>query len=193
MSEAKTEVLRRVRQALVDIPPSETAENVKVDRSYLTTESDPEHRIVRFVERVTEYRAKVHRVDAGGLSEAIAAACARRGIQRLIVPSDLPESWLPPGVTAMRDQSLTNEQLNDSDGVLTGCALGIAQTGTIILDRGPLQGRRALTLLPDYHLCVIREDQIVGRALLQVLQAHVDLAFEGTAHARIRRGRCRRN
>jgi L-lactate dehydrogenase complex protein LldG len=52
--------------------------------------------------------------------------------------------------------------LNDADGVLTACALGIAQTGTIILDRGPGQGRRALTLLPDYHLCVIREDQIVG-------------------------------
>ncbi len=62
----------------------------------------------------------------------------------------------------LRDHSLTNEQLNDSDGVITGCALGIAQTGTIVLDGGPGQGRRALTLLPDYHLCVIREDQIVG-------------------------------
>ncbi len=57
---------------------------------------------------------------------------------------------------------LTNEEFDGSDGVLTGCALGIAQTGTIALDSGRAQGRRALTLLPDYHLCVVREDQIVG-------------------------------
>jgi L-lactate dehydrogenase complex protein LldG len=162
MSDARTEILQRVRQALGDVPTSETADDVKVDRSYLTTDSDPKSRVDRFVERVSEYRAKVHRVEANGLGAAIADACARRGVQRLIVPSDVPEAWLPPDVTTMRDVSLTNDQLNDSDGVLTGCALGIAQTGTIILDRGPNQGRRALTLLPDYHLCVIREDQIVG-------------------------------
>jgi L-lactate dehydrogenase complex protein LldG len=57
---------------------------------------------------------------------------------------------------------LTKEELDKSDGVLTSCALGIAQTGTIVLDAGEGQGRRALTLLPDYHLCIVREDQIVG-------------------------------
>jgi L-lactate dehydrogenase complex protein LldG len=62
----------------------------------------------------------------------------------------------------LRDPGLTNDQLEQSDGVLTACALGIAQTGTVVLDCGPGQGRRALTLLPDYHLCVIREGQIVG-------------------------------
>ena len=67
------------------------------------------------------------------------------------------------GIELLRDTGggLSNEQLDQSDGVLTGCALGIAQTGTIVLDGGPTQGRRALTLLPDYHLCVIRADQIV--------------------------------
>ena len=65
----------------------------------------------------------------------------------------------------MRDAArspLSNEELDRSDGVLTGCSLGISQTGTIVLDAGEGQGRRALTLLPDYHLCVVREDQIVG-------------------------------
>jgi L-lactate dehydrogenase complex protein LldG len=57
---------------------------------------------------------------------------------------------------------LTNGELDRSDGVLTGCSLGISQTGTIVLDAGEAQGRRALTLLPDYHLCVVREDQVVG-------------------------------
>jgi L-lactate dehydrogenase complex protein LldG len=162
MSEARLEILRRVRQALGDVPPAESPDDVRVDRSYLTTDPDPDHRVDRFVERVSEYRAKVHRVEAGALIQAIAAACDRRGVKKLVVPLDVPDPWIPAGVTAMRDQSLTDEQLNESDGVLTGCALGIAQTGTIILDRGPAQGRRALTLLPDYHLCVIREDQIVG-------------------------------
>ena len=164
MNEARAEVLRRVRESLGDIPPDESPEDVKVDRSYRTSDPDldPEHRVVLFVERVTEYRAKVHRVTADALGRAIAGACTRRGVDRLVVPLDVPEGWLPSGVTALRDHLLTNEQLNGGDGVLTGCTLGIAQTGTIILDRGPLQGRRALTLLPDYHLCVVREDQIVG-------------------------------
>jgi len=79
------------------------------------------------------------------------------------VPADLPDRWAPAEVELLRDTggALSNEQLDASDGVLTGCALGIAQTGTIVLDGGPAQGRRVLTLLPDYHLCVIRADQIV--------------------------------
>jgi L-lactate dehydrogenase complex protein LldG len=83
-------------------------------------------------------------------------------VRRLVVPADLPEGWAPAGVALLRDPGLTNEQLDESDGVLTGCALGIAQTGTIVLDGGPGQGRRAITLLPDYHLCVVRADQVVG-------------------------------
>jgi L-lactate dehydrogenase complex protein LldG len=77
-------------------------------------------------------------------------------------------------VELLRDTGLTNAQLDESDGVLTGCALGIAQTGTIVLDSGPLQGRRVLTLLPDYHLCVVRADQIVDlvpEAITQLDQA----------------------
>lgn len=164
MSEARAAVLGRVREALSDIPPSETPEIVKVERQYLTTDPnlDAGRRIALFVERVSEYRAQVYQVDARNLNEAIAAACSRRGIRTLVVPADLHETWIPEGITVLKDHLLTDEQLNESDGVLTGCAIGIAQTGTIVLDRGPMQGRRALTLLPDYHLCVIREDQIVG-------------------------------
>ena len=76
--------------------------------------------------------------------------------------ADVPEGWLPRDVTVLRDDHLTNDQLNSADGVLTGCALGVAPTGTIVLDHGAAQGRRALTLLPDYHLCVVRESQVVG-------------------------------
>lgn len=163
MSDARQAILERVRFALSDVPAGETPEDVRVARDYLRIDSSPaEERIARFVERVSEYRAKVHRLGARALPETIASICASRGIRRLVVPIDIPDEWIPSDLTIMRDTLLTNEQLNESDGVLTGCALGVAQTGTIILDRGPRQGRRALTLLPDYHLCVIREDQVVG-------------------------------
>jgi L-lactate dehydrogenase complex protein LldG len=163
MSDARAEILGRVRAALSDVPAGEAPGDVPVPRDYHAT--DPrghEERVACFVERVTEYRATVHRVEASDLARTIASVCASRGVRTLAVPVDLPETWSVSGVTLLRDKPLTNEQLNDADGVLTACALGIAQTGTIVLDRGPGQGRRALTLLPDYHLCVIREDQIVG-------------------------------
>ena len=83
-------------------------------------------------------------------------------MRRLVAPPDLPPGWAPPGVELLRDGGLTNEQLDAADGVLTGCALAVAQTGTIVLDGGAAQGRRALTLLPDYHLCVVQAGQIVG-------------------------------
>jgi L-lactate dehydrogenase complex protein LldG len=79
----------------------------------------------------------------------------------LVVPVDLPSEWTPAGVDLLPDEALTHAQLDESDGVLTGCALGIAQTGTIVLNGGPIQGRRAITLLPDYHLCVVFVEQIV--------------------------------
>jgi L-lactate dehydrogenase complex protein LldG len=114
---------------------------------------------------VAESEATVRRVKTDELPTAIEEALRRRGVQRLAVPPYLPADWIPEGVEALRDAArprLTKEELDASDGVLTGCALGIAQTGTIVLDSGRAQGRRALTLLPDYHLCVVREDQIVG-------------------------------
>jgi L-lactate dehydrogenase complex protein LldG len=163
MSAARDEILRRIRTALRDVPPAETPEAVPVARAY--RHSDPAPRAERlglFAERVAEYKAAVRTVTPADLPGAIAAACAARGVRRLVVPADLPEGWAPAGVDLLHDPGLTNQQLDESDGVLTACALGIAQTGTIVLDGGPGQGRRAITLLPDYHLCVVRADQVVG-------------------------------
>ena len=162
MNGSRQQILDRVRKALADVPLGETPADVRVDRSYLTADPHPDDRVDRFVERVEEYRAKVHQVEPADLPAAIARCCEARNIRRLILPTDIPDAWVPVSVTPLRDPGLNNDDLNASDGVLTGCALGIAQTGTIVLDRGPRQGRRALTLLPDYHLCVIFIDQIVG-------------------------------
>lgn len=159
---ARNEILRRIRAGLRDVPASEQPGDISIARAYrhADTPAGPEL-IERFAERVAEYKATVQRVSAAGLPAAIADACARRGVRRLVVPTDLPPEWVPAGVEPLPDTGLSHTQLDQSDGVLTGCALGVAQTGTIILDAGAAQGRRVITLLPDYHLCVIRADQIV--------------------------------
>ena len=162
-SSAREAVLGRIRSALADVPASETPDDVPVARAYRTADPSPREELLeRFVERVSEYKAVVRRVADRDLPAAIAGACAARGVRSLAVPPDLPAGWAPEGVTLLRDPGLTVAQLDGCDGVLTACALGIAQTGTIVLDGGPGQGRRALTLLPDYHLCVVRDDQVVG-------------------------------
>lgn len=160
----REEVLRRIRMALRDVPSGEQAGDVAVTRDYRHCElTDSEEVVERFAERVAEYKVNVQRVEEATLAEAIESACATHGVRRLVIPMDLPLSWLPADVELLRDEgTLTYEQLDSSDGVLTGCALGIAQTGTIILDGGAHQGRRVITLLPDYHLCVVFEDQVVN-------------------------------
>ena len=166
MPGAKETILWRIRRSTRDVPESERPEDVPVERGYRHEDDAPrEEKIERFAENVAEYDATVRRVKTAELPAAIEEALARRGVRRLVIPPYLPEEWIPDGVETLRDAArprLTNEELDASDGVLTGCALGIAQTGTIVLDSGRAQGRRALTLLPDYHLCVVGEDQIVG-------------------------------
>ena len=166
MTTAREEILRRVHRATHDVPKNERPEDISVERGYRKEDDAPREEIVeRFAERVAEYEATVHRVSETDLPREIAEALERRGIQQLVVPADLLEEWVPEGVEILRDAArspLSNEELDRSDGVLTGCSLGISQTGTIVLDAGEGQGRRALTLLPDYHLCVVREDQIMG-------------------------------
>jgi len=173
MSAAREEMLQRIRDALQDVPSGEWAEQAPLERDY-RRQDDLAHEAIadRFAERVAEYRATVHRVATTQLPAAIAAALQRRGVQRLAVPRDLPREWLPEGLEILPDHDLSTQQLNAVDGVLTGCALGIALTGTIALDSGPMQGRRALTLLPDYHLCVICADQIVATVPEGIEQLH---------------------
>jgi L-lactate dehydrogenase complex protein LldG len=160
---AREVILQRIHAALRDVPPAEQPADVAVVGTYLHSGTEPREEVVeRFVERVAEYKVTVRRIEEASLPQAIAAACAARSVQHLVIPADLPEYWLPPNIEPLQDSNtLTYEQLDKSDGVLTGCALGIAQTGTIVLDDGAYQGRRAITLLPDYHLCVVYEDQIV--------------------------------
>ncbi len=143
---AREDVLDRIRRALRDVPATESPESVPVPRDYrhASVESH-EHLIEQFIDRLVDYKAAVRRVAPAELPAAIAAACQARGVRRLAVPSDLPSDWLPRDIEVIPDDGLSHEQLDAVDGVLTGCALAIAQTGTIVLDGG----RRAGEARPD--------------------------------------------
>jgi L-lactate dehydrogenase complex protein LldG len=185
VASARETILWRIRHATRDVPESERPEDVAVERGYRhEDEASREEIVERFAENVAEYVATVRRVSTGELPGAIGEILARRGVKRLVIPPHLPKEWVPEGIEALRDAArpcLTNEELDTSDGVLTGCALGIAQTGTIVLDAGRAQGRRALTLLPDYHLCVVREDQIVGLVPEAFVKLEETVKTEGRA------------
>ncbi|MER5644625.1 LUD domain-containing protein [Streptosporangium sp. NPDC002524] len=148
-------MLSRIRSAVAGAP------EVEITRAYRTSPpADPEGTVELLAERVADYRAVVHVVEEAEVAATIAAALARRGATRLVVPDGLPPEWAPDGPVT-DDPPLSAAELDGVDGVVTGCAVAIAETGTIVLDAGPGQGRRALTLVPDYHLCVVRAGQIV--------------------------------
>ena len=160
MSEARDAILIGIRRALAG---ARDAEVPSPPRDYrLSSDLSRDDVLERFVERLSDYHAAISRTTEKDLKDAIGQACSARGATRIVIPVGLSKAWLPAGVEFLRDESLANSELDGSDGVLTACAVAIAETGTIVLDGGPDQGRRAITLLPDYHLCVLRASQIVA-------------------------------
>ncbi len=112
-------------------------------------------------ERLIDYRAAVRRATAPELAAAVGAALTQRGARRVVVPPGLDLPPLPPGIEAVPDDGLLPQDLDALDGVITGAAVAIAETGTIVLDGSPDQGRRAISLVPDYHLCIVHSAQVV--------------------------------
>jgi L-lactate dehydrogenase complex protein LldG len=176
---SRERVLGRVRAAIGRAQGAErdvAAEYAALPRGYLRAHHDPaEHDIVAlFAERAADYRAVVESVTTAALPAAIARVIADRARAGgtgawFAVPAGLPPGWLSrvadgtPGVRlAGDDPPLSALELDSCAGVVTGCALAIAETGTIVLDHGPGQGRRALTLVPDFHLVVVRHDQVAA-------------------------------
>ncbi len=156
---AREEMLGRIRTALGPSP-----EVPEVPRDYRQGGEQPsgsEELAERFCERVAEYRATVLRTSPDELERILGEACDARGSRRLLAAPGV--SWTVPGVEVEPDgPDVSVATLDDVDGALTGCALAIAETGTIVLDGSAACGRRALTLVPDHHVCVVRRDQIVA-------------------------------
>lgn len=157
MTGSRRVVLDRIRAALAaapDDPPT-------VPRDYDRTPATGPGGADRFAEAVCEYRAQVHRVDAAHIATTVADLIPPDA--PVIIPAGLPSDWVR-GLSVVTDtveNPIAVTELDAARAVVTGCALGIAASGTIVLDAGPAQGRRALTLVPDHHICVVLTDQIV--------------------------------
>jgi L-lactate dehydrogenase complex protein LldG len=156
VSTARDEILGRVRGALAGSAPTEP-----VVRAYRRGGERGAPMVDLLCERLVDYKADVRRVEEIRLQEAIAETCAAGSVSRLGVPPGLAGAWRPAGIDVVEDHDLTPRELDDLDGVLTACTLAIAETGTLVLAAGPAEGRRALTLVPDLHICVVRESQVV--------------------------------
>jgi L-lactate dehydrogenase complex protein LldG len=169
----RDEVLSRVRAALGSPPADSSGTDSLTDASpqaapgYRTLgDLDEGRRLDLLAERLADYHAAIRRTTHGGRAAAVGAALAERGVRRVVVPAGLDLlvvlQALPSDVDLIIDDDLSPQDLDAIDGVITGAAVAIAETGTIVLDGSPDQGRRAITLVPDYHLCLVRADQVVG-------------------------------
>ncbi|WP_042388139.1 LutC/YkgG family protein [Streptacidiphilus melanogenes] len=158
---ARDTVLGRIRAALADVPAEEAVGDAPVPRDYRRGRAEADA-VGLFAERVADYRARVVQTTPERARATIAGLLAGSDVRTLVVPPAFPPDLVPEGPWQRLEEPLEPGDLEAADTVLTTCRAGIAVTGTIVLDAGPGQGRRALTLLPDHHLCVVRAEQIVA-------------------------------
>jgi len=152
---SRAEVMRRIEA--VGIRPGTSPRMPVVTSARSRTEI-----VDQFAEYAAEYRANVVRVNFADLDDAVRGLLLDRGHTSIVVPEDFPAIWLTGDLVIVRDSdSIPHRGLSDMHAVVTGCAVAIAETGTIVLDAGFAQGRRAITLVPDHHVCVVFEDQVV--------------------------------
>lgn len=173
---ARDEVLRRVRTALGPDPRAPA-----VPREYRTTGAHPPGHpalLDLLTDRLLDYKAAVLRTDAAGLHAGVAEALAASGASgQVLLPPGLPTGWAPQG--RADDGSIPASELDTFAAVVTAAAVACAETGTIVLDGSPDQGRRAITLVPDVHVCVVRAEQVVHTVpeMLARLDARRPLTF----------------
>jgi len=153
-SGGKVEVLRRINATGVRPLAS--------SRLPVTTSVRPHAEVVeQFAEYAEEYKANVTRILFADLADVVFHILSSAGHLRVVTPPDLPGEWIKEGLDLQRDSLFDHRALSDMQAVVTGCAVAVAETGTIVLDAGFAQGRRAITLVPDHHVCVVFEDQVV--------------------------------
>lgn len=165
-SSAKAEILARIRSALVDVPDAPAEQDTPIAWEYgRATRTDDVLEV--FIDRVVDYKAELVRCSPDEVPAKIVEGLQAHGARSVVVPAGLASSWRSAiesaGLTVRDDEPrLSRQQLDETDAVVTAATVGSAETGTIMLDHGPDQGRRALSLVPDLHVCVIRADQVVS-------------------------------
>lgn len=171
MSDARSAILNTIRSQLARDPDLTAVEleelpeeaYARIPRTYTRQGSLSDHdRLELFLDRLRDYDAELLLTEEEGIANAVTQALQKAGETLLLVPAGVSDAWLPRGgVEILRDHSLDIAALNGPRVVLTGCTVAIAMSGTVLLQHGAEQGRRAATLLPDHHICIIRKDQIV--------------------------------
>ncbi|GAA2668156.1 hypothetical protein GCM10010095_01780 [Streptomyces anthocyanicus] len=164
---SRERILGRVRRALADVPDDARPYEEAVAREYLREHGQRSvaQTVDLLAENLADYRALVHRCTDGELPVLLTRLLAARGSRSVVVPPGLPPHWLAAvDATRVHDRAAsTPQELDGVDSVVTGCAVAVAETGTIVLDGSPDQGRRRITLVPDHHICVVRvPDQVVS-------------------------------
>jgi L-lactate dehydrogenase complex protein LldG len=178
---ARAEVLRRIRAAKggVASPDVVRAEWNAVARNYRRKATRSRQAILELlVDRLQDYDAHVVQAMHVDVRTVVAGMLKQRKAIRMVIPIGLAAEWLPAGVEFVVDDGLPAAELDQIDGVMTGATLAIAETGTVVLQNVAGQGRRAMTLVPDYHLCVVRVEDVVETvpAAIGRLQATAALA-----------------
>ncbi|MDV8004466.1 lactate utilization protein C [Rhodococcus sp. IEGM 1318] len=152
-------VLGRIRDAITLAPAGEG----EIPRNYRTGRTMPDGELIDlFVDRLEDYKAHVHHCAATEIADAVAGILKQHGLNTLGIPAGLDRSWVAgfDGTLVVDSPDVPAPELENLDAVVTGSKVACAETGTIFFDAGPEQGRRALTLVPDTHICVVYRDSV---------------------------------
>lgn len=162
---SRQSILERVRAATGDAASSAVKiadQYSALPRAYIQSDTmTREASLERMIERLREYDAEVVETAPEQLPAAIAAQLKSSGRRVFVAPEGLPIEWLIPGFDWKVDRGLATAEIEAAEGVVTAAFCGIADSGTIALHHSPAEGRRVLTLLPDWHLCILRASQVV--------------------------------
>lgn len=163
--DSRRKILEHVRAATRSTAksPGELAEGYSnLPREYVRSgRMTGAERVALMIERLREYDADVVETTPEGLAAAIAAQLKASGRHTFVAPAGLPAAWMAEGFDWKIDRELTAAEIETSEGVVTGSFCGIADSGTIVLHHTAVEGRRVLTLLPDWHLCILYASQVV--------------------------------
>jgi L-lactate dehydrogenase complex protein LldG len=178
---SREEILRRVRAATGGDSMAEAARMgwSTIRRQYKREGVRGREQVLELLEdRLRDYDATVIRCERGDVARSVAGVLSERGKRRLVVPAGLAPEWLPADCEFVVDDGFAATELDRFDGVVTGSTVAIAETGTVVLQNGAGQGRRAVTLVPDYHLCLVRVEDVVETVpeAMDLLRATSDLA-----------------
>jgi L-lactate dehydrogenase complex protein LldG len=155
-------ILDRIRKATGGGAPDVAGSYAGLHRDYVRAgKMGVDERIALMIERLREYDAEVVEAAPESLVEAIRKQLAASGRRRFVAPAGLPAEWLPEGFEWTIDRGLSTAEVEQAEGVVTAAFCGIADSGTMVLHHSAVEGRRVITLLPDWHLCVLRASQVV--------------------------------